>query len=567
MLAVMIFVVMAIFVLRLFYLQIIKYDYYVSKANGSQIKRLEIPAKRGEIYTLDGNQLAPLVMNQIVYTVFADPQIIEDEAKIIETVQKVAGDKARANLKDLLGKKDSRYQILATKITRNQADTIKAEELIGVGFQEGIQRVYPENSLASQVLGFVNYEGVGVYGVEGYLNEELSGKSGLLQSVTDVSSVPLTIGDNYIDEPAVDGTNVVLSIDRNIQSEVESVLKSSLGDDGSSEGSVIVMNPNNGRVMAMANFPTYNPADISKIEDMSVLNNSVVSYPYEVGSVIKTLTMAIGIDKGAVSPSDTYYNSDYITVDDRTITNASKGQTGQITFQHALNWSLNTGFVTVAMRLGDGENITRSARDTMYDYYYNRFGLGQITGIEVDGETTGLIWSPDSTEGNAVRYSNMAFGQGMNLTDVQVASAFSSLVNGGNYYKPTVVAGEVDKSGDYVESKVTTPTHPISEATASQMRVMIYNARAQMAIVGDKDGYYIGGKTGTPQVLENGTYLINGDTIGTYIGFGGSEARSEYVIMVRLSDKEKSYSGQDARGLFTQISNWMLDYLKIQPKG
>lgn len=565
-LAVIVFIVMVIFALRLFYLQIIKHDYYVNLANQSQIKRLEIPPKRGVIYALDGKEPVPLVMNQIVYTIFADPQVVEDKEKIVEVVRKIAGGNTRADIEDLLNKKDTRYQILATKVTRNQADMIKDEGLQGVGFQEETQRVYPEGGLASQTLGFVDYEGIGKYGVESYLNERLTGKKGLLQSVTDISSVPLTIGDSYIDEPAIDGDNVVLSIDRNIQSKTELVLKSSIETFGANQASAIVMNPKNGQIMAMANYPSYDPSKLSSITDLSVLNNDVVSYIYEPGSIIKPFTMAIGIDKGVITPEMTYNNTDYIRVQDRTIQNFTKGHTGEISFQTALNWSLNTGFVTIAQKLGDGNNINRSARDTMYEYYFNRFGFGKKTNIEVAGEVEGILWSPEKTEGNEVRYSNMSFGQGMSLTMVQIASAFCSLVNGGRYYSPTVISGVLSDGKLIPETKENDFKQIISSNTSNEVRTAMYNARNNFFTLNDKAGYYIGGKTGTAEVASDGGYDSE-STAGTYLGFGGSEDSTEYVIMVRLSGKDQSFNGIEAMRLFTEISNYMLDYLKIQPKG
>jgi cell division protein FtsI/penicillin-binding protein 2 len=276
--------------------------------------------------------------------------------------------------------------------------------------------------------------------------------------------------------------------------------------------------------------------------------------------------MATGIDRGVVTPTSTYLNTDYIKVEDRTISNATYGQTGTITFQHALNWSLNTGFVTIAERLGDGKSITKGARDTMYDYFYNRFHLGQLTGIEVDNEAIGTVISPETTEGNAVRYSNMAFGQGLDVTMVQVASAFSSIVNGGNYYKPTLVAGLFDTNGKYIASKVSVPSTSISKSTADQVREMAHIARNTFFTSVDKSGYYIGGKTGTSQVIKNGTYADD-ETIATYLGYGGSEEQSNYVIMVQLSGDHKELQGaRDALPVFTDISNWMIDYLKLQPK-
>ncbi len=566
-LAAMVLGIMAVFIMRLFYLQIIQHGHYVDAAKQEQLKRLTIPSKRGLIYALEGETPVPLVMNQTVYTVFADPAVVNDDDKIIEVIRKVAGGNARSNLQSLLDKSGSRYQILATRITRSQADKIKKENLKGIGFQQESQRVYPEGTLAAQTLGFVDFSGAGKYGVESKLNDRLVGTDGLLQSVTDVSSVPLTIGNDNINKPAVDGDNIVLSIDRSVQSHTEQALADGLKRIGADRGSAIVMDPQTGRIMAMANLPTYSPAEFNKVQDAAVFNNGVVSTPYEPGSDMKTLTMATGIDKGVVTPESTYVNTDSIQVEDRTISNAILGHTGTITFQTALSWSLNTGFVTVAERLGDGTRITRAARDTMYDYFYNKFHLGHATGVELAGEADGTIIPPTSNEGNAVRYSNMTFGQGMDVTMIQVAAAFCSIVNGGNYYKPTVLAGLIDKNGKYVENKISVPTTSVSKSTADQVREMTRVARTLFTHRGDKEGYYIGGKTGTSQVVKKGVYADD-ETIGTYLGFGGSEETSRYVIMIQVSGDHKEFEGGlHAMPIFTDISNWMLDYLKIQPKG
>ncbi len=565
-LAVMVLGIMALFVVRLFYLQVIQHGYYSGLADNEQIKRLTIPAKRGLIYALDGNKPIQLVMNETVYTVFADPQTTKDNHRIIEVIHQIAGGNARSGLEDLLAKKSSRYQILATKVTRTQADKIKQEKLRGIGFQQESQRVYPEGSLAAQTLGFVDFSGNGQYGVEGKLNNRLLGHDGMLQSVTDVSDVPLTIGNRNINKPAVDGENIVLSIDRNIQSYVEQALVAGLQRTGATEGSVVMMDPHTGRVMAMANLPTYKPAEFNKVTDGAAFNNAVVSAPYEPGSDIKTLTMATGIDKGVVSPTSTYINTDHIVVGGQDISNASLGHTGEITFQTALNWSLNTGFVTVARRLGDGTNITLGARNTMYDYFYNKFKLGQLTGIEVSGEAPGTIIAPDQPDGNAVRYSNMAFGQGMDDTMIQVAAAFCSIVDGGQYRKPTVLAGVVKPNGVYVANALATPRMAVSKTAADQVREMTHQARGLVQGSADRPGYEVGGKTGTSQTLINGNYN-NNQTVGTYLGYGG-DVTPRYVIMIQVSGKNKALQGsRDAGPIFTDISNWMIDYLKLQPKG
>lgn len=562
-LAGLVFLAAAIFVGRLFYLQIIRHDYYVDLANSEQLKRLTIPAKRGLVYAMDGQTPVQLVMNETIYTVFADPQVVDDDSKVVDVIKSVAGGNARSDLQGLLDKKDTRYQILATKLTRAQANMIKAEGLSGIGFQEDTQRVYPEGSLAAQTLGFVNSDGDGQYGVEEALNDRLKGEDGLLQSVTDVSDVPLTIGDNNINQPAKDGDDIVLSIDRNVQSYVEQALASGLERTGATAGSAVVMDPQTGKVLAMANLPTYSPDEYNKVQDASAFVNGVTMVPYEPGSVMKTMTVATGIDTGTITPQSTYVNTDYITVDDRTIENSTKGQLGTITFQHALNYSLNTGMVTIVQRLGGG-TITKSARDTVYQYFHDRFGLGSLTGIEVP-EVTGQVISPNEAEGNAVRYSNMAFGQGLDVTMIQMAAAFSSLINGGVYHSPTVVAGTMEDNA-YVEAEAKDSRQVISASTSEQVRSMIYQARNAFYGSQDKSGYEVGGKTGTSQTLVNGSY-INNQTVGTYLGYGGDDT-PRYVIMVQVSGDNMNLEGaKHAMPIFTDISNWMIDYLKLQPKG
>ena len=564
--AVIVLAIMAIFVLRLFYLQVIQHDKYVTLANSEQLKRLSIPAKRGEIYMMDGQGIVPAVLNQTVYTLFVDPKIIKpaDRPKIVAAINEVAGGNTVKDFALLLDKADTRYQIVAKKINRRQAELLKKRELEGVGFQAATERVYPEKSLAAQTLGFVNFEEKGQYGVESQLNDRLTGKDGLLQSVTDVSNVPLTIGNNNIDIPAQDGDNIVLTIDRNVQSFTEQALASGIKKAGATNGSAIVMDPNSGKVLAMANLPTYNPGEFTKVTDANAFNNGVVSEPYEPGSVMKTFTLATGIDTGTVTPESTYVNTDSIQIYDQTINNATKGQTGTITMQHALNWSLNTGMVTIAQRLGDG-SINKKARSTMYSYLHDKFKLDGITGLEVAGEAPGTIIPPTEVEGNAVRYSNMSFGQGLNVTMLQVATSFSAMVNGGTYYSPTIVAGTANDGK--LTAAAAKSSHPgvIKSSTSTKMQKMIVTARNAFGDVGDRPGYVVGGKTGTSQTIINGKYTFD-QTTGTYLGFGGGTT-PKYVIMVQVSGKGRIFSGNDARPIFTEISNSMIDYLKLQPKG
>lgn len=569
-LAIVTFVIMAIFVVRLFYLQIIQHEYYLAEASKEQMKQLVIPASRGEIYAMDGNTPVKIVLNETVYTLFADPKIIDKPKEAAEITRRIAGGNARANLEELLDKKESRYQILAKKLTRKQAEMIKEAKLRGIGFQRESQRVYPEGQLAAQTLGFVDAEGNGKYGVEQAMNERMLGTNGLLQSVTDVSNVPLTIGDKNVNKPAKNGDNIVLTIDRNIQSYAEKALVEGMQKSGAKQGSVMIMDPRNGKVMAMANMPTYNPSEFNKVQDVAAFNNATISAPYEPGSDIKTLTVAAGLDRGVIEPNSTYTNTDSIKVDDRTISNATKGQTGNITMQHALNYSLNTAMVTIAQRLGNNASISREARDIMYEYFHDRMGLGELTGIELAGEAKGTVVPPTAADGNAVRYSNMSFGQGLDVTMVQVCAAFSAIINGGTRYSPTVIAGTITDDGQSFMPAAAKPPIPgvISKASSDKVRAMIHEARAAFYAKNDRAGYYTGGKTGTSQTLRDGKY-VDDETVGTYLGFGGnSTTMPQYVIMVQVSGEKMMLAGaKDAMPIFTDISNWMLEYLKLQPRG
>lgn len=560
---------LVVFVLRLGYVQLLQHDYYVSQADSEQVKQFRLRAQRGEIYTMDGTTPAKLVMNETVYTVWADPMAVTDVDKIVTVLNQVAGGNVRENFRQYITRKPSRYQVLATKVSRKQAELIKKENLAGVGFDAMSQRVYPEGQLASQVLGFVDAEGKGKYGFEQANDAKLRGTDGVLKTVTDIRSVPLTIGRTNINQPAKNGTNMVLTIDRNIQTRVEQALVDGAKRSGATDVSAVVMNPQNGQVLAMANLPTYDPSNLKTIKSVAALNNNTITTPYEPGSDIKTFTVATGIDKGVITPQTTYNNTDSIKVDDITIGNASKGQTGNITMQHALNWSLNTGMVTVAQRLGNGSYITRQARDTMYDYFHKRFRLGQLTGVELAGEAKGNIVSPTQQQGNAVRYSNMSFGQGMDATMLQVSAGFSAIINGGTYYSPTIIAGTIDDNGTFAKAaRKASYAHVINPQSSTTVREMVHQARQAFYAGGDRAGFYIGGKTGTSQTIKDGKYISN-QTIGTYLGFGGEVGKTPaYVIMVEVSGKGLNMQGgQDAHPIFTDISNWLLDYMKLEPKG
>lgn len=568
-LAIILLGVMAIFVLRLFYLQIIKHSEYVSLAQAGQQRSFTIPAERGKIYMMDGKTPVPVVLNQVVYTVVADPKTVEEgkRAEIIATLREVAGGELSETAERRLANTKSRYEVLARGITRTQAEKLKEKNFAGILLQRGTVRRYPEEQLAAQVLGFVNAEGKGQYGVEGGLDERLRGRDGLLKTVTDVRNVPLTLNKNNIRVAAKPGEQMVLSIDRNIQSYSEEALKRGLERARATEGSVLVMNPRNGQVLAMANYPTYSPAEYAKQKDGKVFVNTTAMTPFEPGSIVKAFSVATGIDKGVITPQSTYVNTDCTKVGDRTMCNALRGMNGTLTMQQALNNSLNVGMITIARRLGDGTNITLGARQTLHEYYHDKFGFGRATDIEL-AEGTGFLARPDAP-GAEVNYANITFGQGVNMTMLQASAAFCSIINGGTYYQPTVVAGKLDEQGTLTPHTSVALRRTISERSSVTMRGMLTAARGALVKgAPDRAGYEIGGKTGTAEALVNGTYTMD-ETVATYIGYGGAN-QPEYVIMVRVAAPGKRLRLQgnaDAAPIFTDISNWMIDYMKLAPKG
>ncbi len=563
----------AIFVVRLFYLQVIQHGYYDNEAMKEHTSKFTLPAQRGEIYAKDGSDnITPLVLNEASYTVYADPRYVTDANKTADTLRRIAGGNVVDNFEGGLQNENLQYTVLARQISQQQADLLNAAQLPGVGMQEQDRRVYPEGSLAAQVLGYVNGDGQGQYGIEQAMDSDLAGKPGLLKAVTDVRGIPLSVGGNNVQESAQDGKNIVLSVDRNVQNYVEQALKDGLDKVHAKHGSVIVMDPTTGKVMAMANLPTFDPDKYYEQSDYTAFQNAVVSDPYEAGSVIKAFTMAAGLNEGAVKPDTTYNNTGSVQVGDATIRNVLQTVNGTRNMMEVFEYSLNTGAVFVLQQLGGG-TIDAQARQKLFGYFTGHYMFGQKTGIEQAGESGGEIIPPDQAEGNDVRYANMTFGQGMSNTMVQIASAFSAMINGGTYYKPTVVDGYANSDGtETTKAPQIGKTGIIRPDIARELNDMMHTARGLSIRGQDKPGYYVAGKTGTAQVIDpkTGAYTDK-NAIGSYLGFGGnSNTTPRYVIMVRVTDAQVSDAATagnaSAAPISANISNWLLDYLHVSPK-
>ena len=568
--------VVGIYSVRLWYLQIIKHDDYVEMALESRTKETPIRAERGEVYMMNGSEdPEAVIMNERVWDVYIDPKYAmsfgdENVARIEKNLTEILGDKMKVSWNEVWKDKDRQYIEIAKAVDYETAAKIKAvKNLHAVGMNSSTRRVYPSGNLASQLLGFINVNGDG-YGIEGGLNSRLAGKDGKLKAVVDVNQIPLSIGDEYAEVPAVDGEDIVLTVDINIQRKVESILAERVEKNANvATASALVMDPMTGKVMAMANYPNFDPENYGKVEDASIHVNRITSSLYEPASVIKPFVYAMALNEGKIKLSDTYNNMGSTVVADRRIYNArhSMRNLGEITFQTAIDNSLNTGSIEVLRRVGGGD-ITKAARKTMYDYFVDGFGLGRKTGIEVH-EEQGIIISPEEVQGNAVRYSNMTFGQGMSVTMMQVATGFCSMVNGGSYIQPTLVEGTLNSRGQLVKSEEHEEARKtISADTSVEVRKMLAEVRKYNGGSHDPEGYNIGIKTGTAETLDENGHYTSDKTNASVIGYGGSGGEDDipkYVIMVRLDGNSLLWGATDAVPVFTDISNYLIDYLRIPP--
>ena len=545
-----------VFVSRLFYLQVIRGDHYRSSALAEHQKKFEIPAKRGVIFAHDGDRMVPLVLNEARRLIYADPRYVKDKEGTARTLKEVLGGE-EATYKSLLEKDDTAYVVLAKNVSQDVGNKLADKKLRGIGQTDTPSRVYPQGQLGAQMIGFVNGSGEGQYGIEEYFNKELSGKTGQLKAVTDINGVPLAAGDSSIQQAPKDGETINLTIDLNLQRYVEEALKNTTEQTKAKSASAVVIETSSGAIRAMGNYPTFDPNHYEDVggDNYGVFSNRVSSTPYEAGSVMKVFTMTAALSEGVVSKDSTYTDTGSVKVEDRVIKNSRNWGNQSRSMSEILQLSLNTGVVHLLKQLGGGE-VNKQAREKLHSYLVDRFHFDAATGVQLAGESGGTI--PDVTTGNGdnVQYANMSFGQGMNVTMMQVATTLSAIVNGGTYYKPSVVEGQTSKA--VAKGIVSSQT---SEDLREMMRFVIKGTPF------DRKGYYIGGKSGTAQLYDASGNYTNDKTTGSYLGFIGSKS-PEYVIMVRVDepDSSKGFSGTTAAApLFSSINGYLIEYYAIPP--
>ncbi len=562
--------VFVVFIIRLFYLQVLRHDYYQKVALNVQLKQYDIPAERGAIRAYDGDQIVPLVLNEQKFNITADPKLIKNPAKTAGILKPLLPQKSFKELTILLSLKDSRYKILAKRVSKEQKIAIIKLGLAGIFSEEVSVRTYPQNDLAAQLLGFVNDDGIGRYGVEQSLNNVLNGKSGRLKAITDQKGVPLlATGDNVSIDP-IDGKDAVLTIDVGMQRQLEDILKTGLDNAKSKSGSAIIMDPRTGEIKAMANYPTYNPTDFSKVNDPSIFQNSSVSVPLEVGSIMKPLTVAAALDQGVVSQGTTYYDPGQFKVDGATITNIEEdGGAGTKSIADILQLSLNTGATWLLMQMGGGA-FNQKGRDAWHEYMVNHYGFGAKTGVEQGYESPGYIPDPKDGYGLNIVYANTAFGQGMTATPLQMLSALGGVVNNGKTNQPHLLKETIDSGGKVNTTSVKSRNGIVKNSTSqSIVSLMEYVFNKNHALYGMPqlpEGYIIGGKTGTAQIAKTGGGYYEDKYNGTFMGFvGGNEP--DYVIFVRVNEPGiPGYAGaKTAAPIFSALTTMLINNFNITP--
>lgn len=562
----------AIFIIRLFYLQVIQHDYYKKTALNDQLKQYEIPAERGIISANSGGKTAPLVLNETLYTLFADPEYISNTWEASHKIQEAIGGNAGEYEKAM--QKKTRYAVLAKKLNKDQKDKVARLKLKGIGLKETTYRTYPQGQLAAQLLGFVNDDGLGKYGIEQALNTELKGTPGQLKAITDAQGVPLASNRDNIQIEPKPGKELVLTIDLGMQQQLEDQLKQGLEAAKSNSGSALIMDPYTGAIKAMANFPTYNPGEFYKITDASVFSNATVSSPLEIGSTMKPLTLAAALDQKVVNEDTSYYDPSRYKIGDATIKNIEEdGGAGTRNMADILQLSLNTGATWLVMQMGGGQ-LNQKARSSWHSYMVEHYQFSKQTGVEQGYESEGYVPSPTDGFGLDIQYANTSFGQGMTATPLQMAGALASVINGGTYYRPHLVDKtkttdgnkEVTKKPEVVRANVVRPD--VSTTIQELMRYTIEKNHLVYGVQKLRSEYGIGGKTGSAQIAKPGGGYYEDRENGTFMGFVGGD-KPEYVIVVRVNEpKVPGYAGAKAAApVFFRLTNMLIDSFGVTPKG
>jgi stage V sporulation protein D (sporulation-specific penicillin-binding protein) len=512
---------------RLAYWQVIRHVDLAADAQAQYHELVELPAVRGEIFDRNLRQLA---INTTVYSAFVSPDQIPDDqrARVALALASVLG--ADAGKVNQVLASGAKFAYIARRFSKDKADRLRAMLLPGVGLEEEQQRAYLPGiagaSLAANLLGFVNYDGQGQYGIEGYYQKQLAGTPGYISSYRDLANREIVLGTHTHQDP-VNGASLVLSLDSNVQFAAEQALADGVKKANAESGSVLIMDPQTGGIVAWADYPSYNANDFVHT-DSSLFLDKISSSVYEPGSVMKVVTLSGAINAGAITPDMVINDPGYVYVGGYRIYDWDRRNHGNITYTYVLQHSLNVG----AMKAMQAEGHAN---------FYNNlqaFGLTKPSGIDVAAEDT--VPPPSAAQMADSQYATTSFGQGVDVNMVQMLSAVNVIANGGKYAPPHVV----DRIGNNLNPVLLQPQRQvISAQAAAQMTAMmeqvVQNGSGWMARVRgfERDE---AGKTGTSQIAVNGKYTL--DVWASYVGFlPALHPRFTMIVVMR----KPHYPGSD----------------------
>jgi len=523
---------------RLLYVQVIWGEDLQSKAIDQWTREIPVVASRGQIVDCNGVILAS---NDDTYTVFVRKKAVKDMSTLCETLSNVL-QIDYDYVYNRLNTTSSSEVTIKKQVNKTQINTLLSYNFDGVYYSRDNSRIYPYGDCLTQVLGFTSTDGNGQSGLELYYDDYLKGTNGEILYETDIVGVEIDGGKaSYI--PAINGFNVKLTIDYEIQALCETAMQEAMIVNGAKSAKMIVLDPNNGEIRGMCNMPSYDLNDIPRDDIsslMSLSRNGLVSDIYEPGSTFKILTSAINIEeylngnKKAFSNSHIFNSSRYRYIDGQKVkcwSNHENGKHSNLNLQGALNNSCNPIFVDIALSLG---------KETMYKYM-QAFNLGSACGIDFNGEANGLLL-PESSVKN-VDLARISFGQTVAVTGLQLASAVASVINGGIYYTPHLVSEIYDENGIIVEKnepevKRRVVSEKASKILAEMLEGVVKDGSGKHAYI---EGYKVAGKTGTAQKYENG-HIAQGKYISSFIGFFPSD-KPKYLALVVIDEPVGSYYG------------------------
>ncbi len=521
---------------NLYFLQVDKRGNFVDKAQAQNNSLGYLDASRGIIFATDKNgSYSALVANKNMPVIYAVPIEISNPQQAANLLSPIVG-KDVNSLTVAFSKPKSQYALLIQKATDQQVQEIKNLNLKGIYIKDQTFRSYPFGSMASQLLGYVSLDA----------NGQMSGKYGLeLEFNKQLEGQPGDINSGSIQNP-VDGKNLYLTIDRNIQDEAEQIIAPLVQKWNAAGATMIVQEPSTGKILAMANYPDFDPNNYSNYPIKNFLNPAV-QLPYEPGSVFKIITMASGIDSGKITPDTTYVDTGCVQLDKQwKICNwnyKTHGPYGKITMTDVIKNSLNVGAVFAEKQIGN----------SIFTDYVRKFGFGKITGIQLPGELGGNLNNLNSGIGS--NYSTASYGQGITATPIQLVTAFSAVANGGLLMKPFIF----DSDSPQIISRV------ISQDTAQKLTKMMVSA-VDFNKVAAVSQYEVAGKTGTAYTTDYDVKGYNKEKlVNTFIGYAPA-SNPKFTILIKLDRPQNApLAGDTVVPEFRTMTEFLLNYYNIPP--